>query len=437
MGLSCFVLLFTGCGPDLREDGKTEIAYWEKWTGFEQDAMADLVDEFNASQDEIYVNFLSISDMDSKLMLATAGGNPPDLAGLWSVNVPTYAENGALMTLDRFAKAYGISKSDYLPVLWDEITLHGRLWALPTTPGANALHWNKRLFREAGLDPEVPPRSIAELEAFNDQITRFDDDGNIEVLGHLPQEPGWWMANWCYWFDGRLWNGEDKITAKTPGNLAAFEWMASYAERFGPDKLMAFREMSGNFASPENPFFRERVAMVLQGPWMYNFINNFASEDFEWGVAPFPTEDPDDLGVAIVECDVIVIPKGAEHPDEAFAFLAWLQRPENIEKLNLKQLKFSPLAEVSDAFYEQHPNPRIMVYRKLAEHPNATGRPRMPTYNDYNEDMVNAFDEVMRMNQTPEEALDTVQARQQKLFDRMYRRWQRVKTVRMEEWDAQ
>lgn len=322
-------------------------------------------------------------------------------------------------------------------MLWDEITLHGRLWAVPTTPGANALHWNKRLFREAGLDPEQPPRSIAELEAFNDQITQVDDKGNIKVLGHLPQEPGWWMANWCYWFDGRLWNGEDAITAESPGNLAALQWMATYPERFDSDQLTAFREMSGNFASPQNPFFRERVAMVLQGPWMYNFINNFAPDDFEWGVAAFPTSDPENLGVSVVECDVIVIPKGANHPDEAFKFIAWLQKQENIEKLNLGQLKFSPLAEVSDGFYEQHPNLHIGVYRKLAEHPNATGRPRMPTYNDYNEDMINAFDEVLRMNSTPEEALEDVQARQQKLFDRMYRRWQKVKDARMEEWDAQ
>ncbi|WOO41784.1 ABC transporter substrate-binding protein [Rubellicoccus peritrichatus] len=433
----CLFLLLNGCGPEVREDGRVEIDYWEKWTGFERQAMADLVDKFNASQDEIFVKFLSVSNIDRKLMLATAGGNPPDLAGIWSVNVPTYAENGALTPLDRFAEEYGITRDYYLPVLWDEITLHNRLWALPTTPGANALHWNKKLFREAGLDPDTPPRSIAELEEFNDKITRLDDSGNIEILGHLPKEPGWWIANWCYWFDGELWNKDDQITAQHPGNLAALEWVATYPERFGPDKLMAFQEMSGNFASPQNPFFRGRVAMVIQGPWLYNFINSFAPEDFEWGVAPFPTADPDDIGVSIVECDVVVIPKGAAHPDEAFKFIAWLQQQENIEQLNLGQQKFSPLAEVSDEFYEKHPNPNIMVYRKLAEHPNSVGRPRMPTYNDYNEDLVNAYDEVLRMNTTPKEALEDVQARQQKLFDRMYRRWQKVKDARMEEWDAQ
>ena len=35
---------------------------------------------------------------------------------------------------------------------------------LPTTPATIALHWNKKMFRDAGLDPNRPPRSIAELD---------------------------------------------------------------------------------------------------------------------------------------------------------------------------------------------------------------------------------------------------------------------------------
>lgn len=417
-----------------REDGRVQVDYWEVWSGFEREAMQTLVDEFNASQDRIYVNFLSVSQMDRKLMLATAGGNPPDIAGINSAQVALFAENGALTPLKAYAAQYGVDEADYLPAVWALLTMHDILWALPTTPGNTALHWNKKLFREAGLDPDTPPRTIAELEAMNDQITRYDERGYIEVMGHLPQEPGWWMDAFGYWFGGTYWNGEDQITADSPGNIVSMEWVSTYPERFGHRQITAFQEMSGNFASPENPFFNGRVAMVLQGPWMYNFITNFAPEDFEWGVAPFPAADLEDYGLNVTESNMLVIPNGADHPDEAFEFIAWLQQPEHLEKLNLLQRKFSPLAETSDEFYAQHPNPLIKVYADMAANDLAMARPQLTIMQEYQADLRNAYDAVTRGDQTPAEALTKVQERQQQLFDRMHRRWKKVESARLAEW---
>lgn len=429
-------LVLASCGGGGREDGRVPVDYWEVWSGFERDAMQSLVDEFNASQDRIFVNFLSVSQMERKLMLATAGGNPPDVAGIRSADLALFAENGALTPLNAYAAEYGIVPSDYLPVIWEQLGMHGVWWALPTTPGNTALHWNKQLFREAGLDPERPPRTIAELEEFNNRITRFNERGQIEVLGHLPAEPGWWMDMWGVWFGGQLWDGEETILADAPANQAAAAWLATYPERFDAKKLVDFQTMSGNFASPENPFFRGRVAMVLQGPWMYNFIQNFAPKDFDWGVAPFPAATEDDYGVSVTESNMVVIPKGADHPDEAFEFIAWLQRPDNLERLNLLQRKFSPLAETSEAFYEEHPNPKIRVYRDMAANELATARPQLTIMHEYMGDIRNAYESVLRQEAEPAEALADVQARQQQLFDRMHRRWTKVREARLAEWNA-
>jgi len=417
-----------------RADGRVQIDYWEVWTNFEKEAMQSLVDEFNASQDRIYVNFLSVSQMERKLMLATAGGNPPDIAGVRSADIALFAENGALTPLNAYAAQYGIEESDYLPVIWEQLNMHGFLWALPTTPGNTALHWNKKLFREAGLDPERPPRTIAELEAFNDQITRLDERGYIEVMGHLPQEPGWWIDGFGCWFGGQYWDGDSKITADSEGNVEAMEWVATYPERFGRRPINAFQDMSGNFASPENPFFQGRVAMVLQGPWMYNFIQKLAPEDFEWGVAPFPAASEEEYGVSITESNMLVIPRGAKHPDEAFEFIAWLQRQENLEELNILQRKFSPLAETSDEFYERHPNKLIHVYRDLAANELAMARPQLTIMHEYQADLRNAYETVTRGEDTPESAVAKVQDRQQQLYDRMTRRWSKVQESRLAEW---
>lgn len=420
------------------DDGKVIVTYWEKWTGFEEEAMRQIVADFNASQDRIHVEFSSVSQIDRRLMLATAGGVPPDVAGVWPGNIPVYAENNALTPLDRLAREAGISGSDYLPIIWEMCRFRGRLWALPSTPSSNALIYNKKLFREGGLDPEKPPRSIAELEEFNEKLTRRGEGGRIEVLGHSPQEPGWWSAMWGYWFGANMTIGDSKVTPDSTENLAAMRWIESYPKRFGSDNLMTLRDGFGNFASPQNPFFTGRVAMILQGVWIYNYIQNYAPADFEWGVAAFPSDDPERLqGVTLVDCDLLVIPAGAKHPREAFEFMRYVNSPGPMEKLCLLQKKFSPLRECSEEFFAMHPNPFIRKFLDLAKGPGARSIPYIASWNEYQREMRNAVDRVWSGGATPEEALADVRVRQQKRLDRQHQRWERNAPVLERIWDSQ
>lgn len=418
-------------------DNRIEIKYWDKWVGFEADAMRAVVDDFNASQHRIRVDYSSVSQIDRKLMLATSGGVPPDVAGIYSNNLPVYAENNALLPLDKLAAKAGITRGQYIDIFWINCSYRGHLWALPSTPSSIGLIWNKKLFREAGLDPERPPRSIAELEEYNKKLTRYGPDGTLEVVGHLPEEPGWWKATWGFWFGGELWDGDRTITADSPANIAAYRWVQSYPERFGANNLLNFRDGFGNFASPQNPFFNGRVAMVMQGVWIYNFIKNYAPADFEWGVAAFPSSDPEHLkDVTIAECDDLVIPNGSKHPAEAFEFIKYVNSQKPMEKLCMGQLKFSPLRECSPEFLRNHPNPHIKTFLDLAKSPNAHTLPQTTIWNQYQNDMGNAVSWIWAGKATAEEALHDVQTREQPLLDRRRERWDRVAAKLMAEWDS-
>jgi ABC-type glycerol-3-phosphate transport system substrate-binding protein len=239
------------CGPN--EDAKVRrITYWEKWTGFEGIAADEVVALFNERQREkakadpsyvpIEVQRVTVSRIEHKLLVATAGGNPPDVAGHYSAQVPAYAEKGALMDLGPLAEQAGIKRSDYVTHYYDLGVYQGKLWALPTTPASIALHWNKRLFREAGLDPEVPPKTIEELDEWAERMTKWEvtlPDGKTEVrsgylpdvpadqkrllqVGFLPSEPGWWSFAWGYFFGGKLLSEDGKALANSPENVRAY-----------------------------------------------------------------------------------------------------------------------------------------------------------------------------------------------------------------------
>ena len=55
--------------------------------------------------------------------------------------------------------------------------------------------------------------------------------------------------------------------------------------------------------------------------------------NYHWAAAPFPTDVPGLEDVTTADCDVMVIPRGAAHPREAFEFIAFVQRQAVMERL--------------------------------------------------------------------------------------------------------
>ncbi len=421
----------SACHPTAPHDGRVVVRYWDKWNGFEAEAMRAVVDDFNAGQNRVWVDYSAVSQLNHKLLLATSGGVPPDVAGMYAEDLPVYAENNALTPLYKLAAEAGVRREDYVDVFWQTSCHRGTLFALPATPNVSALVWNKKMFREAGLDPEQPPRSIAELEAFNEKILRRRPDGSIEKIGHVPNEPSWITPTWGTWFGARYWDGQAAVEADSPENRAAFRWMRSYPDRFGAQNLLALRDGFGSYASSQNPFLSGRVAMTLQGVWIYNFIKNYAAPGFEWGVAAFPSVDPARFkAVTVASGDVLVIPAGAKHVREAFEFLRYLESPAPMEKLCLGQRKFSPLRQVSEDFYRRHPDPYVRKFAELASSPGVRPVPRITTWNEYSADLADAAGRVLTGSADPDEALANVQKREQAHYDRARERWDRnVKTL--------
>jgi multiple sugar transport system substrate-binding protein len=234
----------------------------------------------------------------------------------------------------------------------------------------------------------------------------------IERAGFFPSEPGWWNWGWGLAFGGRLWDGKGRLTANDPENVKALEWIRRFSIKYGASELQSFKSGFGNFSSPQNAFISQKVAMELQGVWMHNFIEKFA-KDLEWGAAPFPypKDRPDMANSTFVDNDILVIPKGARHPDEAFEFIAYVMSQPAMEKLCLGQRKQSALAKVSDAFWKEHPNPYIKLFADLAHSKNTLTPPPLGIWSEYESELNNAYQEVALLKKTPQEALDAVQAR--------------------------
>jgi multiple sugar transport system substrate-binding protein len=273
--------------------------------------------------------------------------------------------------------------------------------------------------RARGLDPDRAPRTIAELDAYAQALDQIDPDGQIQVAGFLPLEPGWYRNYTCIFFGGSWWDEKNhRFTFTDPRVVRAYTWIQSYTKRLGPQHETSFRGALGNFDSPQNSFLAGLVAMEQQGTFLANFIQKQKpSMRGKWAAAPFPSDDPNLKDVTYCNCDVLVIPRGAKHKKEAFEFMAFVNRQDQTEKLAASHCKISPLAKVSDDFLAHHPNPYIRVFDALAASPNAHGTEPVPIYMEVNDEMIEFTRRVSNLDVTPEEGLRDLQERMQKRYD--------------------
>lgn len=407
--ISCTSSRTQGLGTRVASDEPIVLTYWQYWTGFEGKAIEKLVDKFNKTHPDIKVKMLTISEPRKKTLLSIVGGTPPDVLSTIGPWVPELASKGALIPLDDYCKENMITKDLFFPAFWEMLNLYGHTWALPTTPTATALYWNKGLFKEAGLDPEKPPKTLEELKVYSDKITRFEN-GKIKRIGFLPSWPLWTCGVYGVIFGGSWGTVNEKnteITANNPKNIEAWKWTQSFVEKLGGENVQTFQEEFGNFQGPNNPFYTNMIAIEINGTWEGNFISKFAP-GISWGAAPIPTKDGS--YATTVNCDCIVIPKGSKHPKEAFEFISWLMKPENLEELCIEQKKFSPL-KISDRedFIRNHPHPYIRVFIDLVKSKNAIYFPQTVLYQLYERELKREFESVMKLQSTPEEALNRVQ----------------------------
>jgi len=391
------------------------LQYWEKWTGVEGAAMQKIVDRFNeavGAEHNIWVDYNAMGDVDKRMLIATAGGDPPDVAGLADRFITQYSDQDALLPLDDLTHEYGIDLDAFKPVWLKLCRSDGTLYALPSTPFTVALYYNRELFRQAGLDPDHPPQTTAELNEYALKLTRRapDEKGRDKIvqLGFTvsPRMLGWWHWLWPYFFDGQFWDGE-QFTLDTPATHAAMNWIKQRRDALGNKDVLQFEATATIIESAQNPFLAGNLAMVFQGPWMSNWARVY-TPDLDYGVAPFPSVTRERQNV-FASCDVFVIPRGARHPREAMIFLQYVMQQDVLEALCMEHGKVSPFRTPGENFFRDHPNPHIRVFDEMASSPYAFGFPQMPSWVQASDELLHMLDNVLRGAADPDEAIRATQ----------------------------
>lgn len=430
---------------------RTLVRYWSYWSGREADQMQMIVDAFNTTvgkEKGIFVQYISMSQVDQKTLIATAAGVPPDVAGVWGDQIAQFSAMNALEPLETMAAEHGITREYYKSAYWDACSYEGHLYALIATPYSIALYWNKQIFAEraeqlraAGLDPTRAPRTIDELDRYSKALEVWKD-GKLDSAGYFEQQPGWWREHAYYWFGGRIFDDETgKLTLTNPKVIESYDWIRSYSQRIGEKEVMRFSAglpSADNFDTPLHPFMTGAIAMMKQGPWFSSYMETLKPamnrvkwskeeeaklpreqrrENYAWAVAPFPSSIPGVNDVSYAGVDALVIPSTSKHKKEAFEFIAFVNRQDQMEKLCSMHGKNSPLAKMSQEYLDNHPNPYIEVFEQLGASKNIFPAPLVPIWPQIRSELQDVATHMVLNDMTAKEALEEKQKRLEPLYE--------------------
>ena len=168
------------CGVRLRRGGRqraaADLVMWER-SGGNKDMVDKLVEMWNAKFPDRHINLTYIphAEMVAKLAQAIASGDVPDLMGMDLIYAPQFEKAGQLVDItDQIGSLPELKTAS--PGHMMVATFDKRLYGVPLYADVSALFYNKDLFAKAGLDPDKPPTSLAELRQYADKITALGGD---------------------------------------------------------------------------------------------------------------------------------------------------------------------------------------------------------------------------------------------------------------------
>ena len=146
-------------------------------------AVRDLFAQFDSEHPDIKINWdvQGYSQLQQKLLTATVAKNLPDFAFVDSIWVQQLAALGALQPLENLWSAE--DRADYKDVFIEGAKYDGQIYAMWDSTDTRVLWYDTQAFKEAGLDPNKPPKDWDELLEYAQKLTGNGQYGLALALG--------------------------------------------------------------------------------------------------------------------------------------------------------------------------------------------------------------------------------------------------------------
>ena len=312
------------------------ILFWHtRGSGANYDACKASVDAFNSTVgaekgiivEEVYIG--NYTDLWNKAALATQSGEQPVVCVVGNTAVAMMIDDGLLADMAPYAADSGFDTSNILDCFMTTVgNTDGQLHSLPYVRSTPLFYYNKTL---ADAKQLTPPETVEEMIEFCKALYTVNDKGEVETYGFLMfNDYGYYQASFL-WQLGEPMLAEDFSSPAMEGTSMLkqlSDWRAWVDEGW----CRAFDSTNAG-ATAKELFFQGKLAAYLDSTGsMKNNITQMTANNFEIGVAPFPTYDVDKKAAEIGGGNIALIGKG--NTDEQLAagweFLQFLMTDEQV-----------------------------------------------------------------------------------------------------------
>ncbi len=367
--------------------GRVQVEFWHGFTRPLSDILEGVVASFNASQSKYQVNPVFKGSYPETMVAAIAAfraGNPPHIVQMFEVGTATMmAAGGAIKPVYQLMKEADIAfdSRGYLPAVRGYYSSSdGRQMSMPFNSSTPIMWYNKDAFRKAGLDPQKPPRTWAELRAAAQKLhaanatpcaftTAWPTWAQLETFGAIHDAPF-----------ATKGNGMDGLDAKLTINAPLF--VRHLQLLLDMQKEGTFK-YGGRDSAGEGAFVSGECAIIHTSSAFRGRIVREAK--FDWGPAYLPYyEDvpgaPRNSIIGGASLWVMTSPRRTADEYKAVAeFFRYLSRPEVDAKWSM-DTGYVPITFIgfqlvqASGFYEKNPGTDI-PYKQLSRTiPTANGR---------------------------------------------------------------
>jgi len=299
------------------------------------DSIKPVREEFHKRFMEKYPNIkieytvLSVDQYKNTILAAVASGEAPDLFPVpVGMKLSSLVADGWYQPIDPYIDQ---SFKDIFSegTFQDGTTMiDGQIYSIPellTLPSA-LVYYNKKLFREAGLDPENPPQTYSEFREAAKKITEAGKGSYYGIIEGGKQNNRWLTTV-------REWAslGGDGFSGNSPINLATGDTTYDtqpvkelFALFAGMRDDKSFHPKTMSISAPEARalFGQGQAGFIVQGAWCIGVWKK-DNPDLEFGVMAPPVPDSGRKGsIPIVSSQAwIGLSAKSEHPEEAALYL--------------------------------------------------------------------------------------------------------------------
>lgn len=364
--------------PAKGTDDGTEITLWTR-SPLERQAK-NVVEAYNKShKNQVKLEIIPNDDMEGKVGGASQTDSLPDILAGDVVRIPYWASEGIFTDITKQIDGLD-NKADLQQGHIEAGTVDGAEYTLPFITDVSVMVWNKTLYKEAGLDPEQGPKSIAEFTEQAKKVAALNKDG---VAGsYLAGQSGGALVFDLFpsvWADGESVMNKDGSEAtldndSMKGVLDAYKELANTTNGLGAGS----KEETG--ATWTAPFANGKIG-VMPYPNTSTTALFDAEKDggFEVGVAPIPGTKEGKTST-FLGGDAMGISKDSKHVAQAWNFLYWLMQSDTQKEVFADRGDTASNIQTLKTAYKDA-DPRIQTINSVIIDGNGQ-TPKSPAFNE-------------------------------------------------------